>query len=103
RVPNGRRVVPLFATLTFDLRAAEPLLRAVITNAVLEGGEPFALTVRSSSGAQFTNGEYRFTGDYLGEIEPVGTQYSFDWSFTTSTNGEVVWNGMTGWAGGHAW
>src|SRR6266550_8704804 len=61
RVPNGSRVVPLFATLTFDLSAAEPSLTAVITNAVLEGGDPFALTVRSSSGARLVDGAYRFT------------------------------------------
>lgn len=103
RVPNGSRVVPLFATLTFDLSATEPSLTAVITNAVLEGGDPFALTVRSSSGAQLMDGTYRFTGDYLRDIYPLGTQYGFDWRFSTSTNGGVVWNGMTGWGGGHAW
>src|SRR5438034_7007339 len=58
RVPNGSRVVPLFSTLTFDLSAAEPSLTAVITNAVLEGGDPFAPTVRSSSGAQLMDGAY---------------------------------------------
>ena len=42
-------------------------------------------------------------GDYLRDIYPSGTQYLFDWKFSTSTNGEVVWNGLTGWAGGHAW
>src|SRR5512138_1504984 len=52
RVPGGSRDVPFFATLTFDLSAAEPSLTAVITNAVLEGGDPFVLTVRSSSGTQ---------------------------------------------------
>ena len=49
RVPNGSRVVPFCATLTFDLMATPPSLTALIPNAVLEGGEPFALTVRSSS------------------------------------------------------
>ena len=103
RVPNESRIVPMFATLTFDLRAAPPSLTAMITNAVLEGGDPFALTVRSSFGSQQVDGTYRFTGDYLRDIQPSGTQYLFDWRFSTSTNGEVVWNGMTGWAGGHAW
>src|SRR5712671_1132930 len=65
RVPSGSRVVPLFATLTFDLNTKQPTLTAVITNAVLEGGDPFALTVRSSSGARLMDGTYRFTGDYL--------------------------------------
>src|SRR2546429_4185885 len=51
RVPNRSRVVPFFATLAFDLSATEPSLTAVITNAVLEGGEPFSLIVRSSTGA----------------------------------------------------
>jgi hypothetical protein len=102
RVPNGSRVVPLFATLTFDL-GAQPSLAAVIPNAVLEGGDPFALTVRSSSGVQLVDGTFGFTGDYLGDIYPSGTQYMLDWRFSTSTNGGVVWNGITGWAGGHAW
>ena len=103
RVPNRSRVVPLFATLTFDLSAAKPSLIAVITNAVLEGGDPFALTVRSSSGARLMDGTYRFIGDYLRDIYPSGTQYLFDWRFSTSTNGGVVWNGINFWAGGHIW
>jgi hypothetical protein len=103
RVPNGSRVLPLFATLTFDWMPAQPSLTAVITNAVLEGGEPFVLTVRSSSGTQLMDGTYRFTGDYLRDIYPSGTQYLFDWRFSTSTNGQVVWNGTTYWAGGHLW
>jgi hypothetical protein len=93
--------VPLFATLTFDLSATEPSLTAIITNAVLEGGDPFALTVRSSSGAQLMDGTYQFTGDYLRDIYPSG--YLFDWRFSTSTDAGVVWNGITGWAGGHLW
>jgi len=103
RVPNRSRVVPLFATLTFDLSATEPSLIAVITNAVLEGGDPFALTARSSSGVLLTDGAYWFTGDYLRDIYPSGTQYLFDWRFSTSTNGAVVWNGINYWAGGHLW
>src|SRR5207247_1902969 len=51
----------------------------------------------------FTDSSYRFTGDYLRDIYPSGTQYGFDWRFSRSTNGEVVWNGITGWGGGHAW
>jgi hypothetical protein len=103
RVPNGSRVVPFFATLTFGLSAPQLALTAVITNAVLEGGSPFVLTLRSSSGSQLVDGTYRFMGDYLRDIYPSGTQYLFDWSFSTSTNGEVVWNGTTYWAGGHLW
>lgn len=103
RVPNGSRVVPFFATLTFDLGAAQPSLTAVIPNAVLEGGDPFALTVRSSTGVQLIDGTNRFTGDYLRDIDPSGTQYLFDWGFSTSSDGSVVWNGLTGWAGGHIW
>ena len=102
-VTNRSRIVPLAATLTFHLDAAQPSVIAEIPNAVLEGGDPFALTVRSSSGAQLMDGTYRFTGDYLRDIYPSGTQYLFDWRFSTSTNGEVVWNGITGWSGGHAW
>lgn len=101
-VPNGSRVMPLSATLTFDLIAGQPSLTALITNAVLEGGDPFALTVRSS-GAQLTDGTYWFNGDYLREICPSGSQYGFDWRFSTSTNGSVVWNGNIGWWGGHFW
>ena len=103
RVPNRSRVVPLFATLTFDLSATEPSLIAVITNAVLEGGDPFALTARSSSGVLLTDGAYWFTGDYLRDIYPSGTQYLLEWRFSTSTNGAVVWNGINYWAGGHLW
>jgi hypothetical protein len=103
RVPNTSRVVPFSATLTFDLGAAQPSVTALIPNAVLEGGAPFGLTVRSSSGSQLVNGTYRFTGDYLRDLYPSGTQYLFDWSFSTSTNGDVVWNGFAYWAGGHLW
>src|SRR5258708_32916678 len=42
RVPNGSRVVPIFATLSFDLGASQPALTAVITNAGLEGVNPSA-------------------------------------------------------------
>lgn len=103
RVPNGSRMVPLFATLRFDLTSTPPSLTAVMTNAVLEGGDPFALTIRSSSGSRLANGTYRFQGDYLREIYPSGTQYGFDYQFSASTNGEVLWNGMDYWAGGHLW
>ena len=103
RVPNGSRVVPISAALTFDLSAGQPSLTAVISNAVLEGGDPFGLTVRSASWAQLLDGAYRFTGDYMQELYPSGTQYLFDWRFSVSTNGEVMWNGGMGWAGGHFW
>jgi len=102
-VPNGSRVVPISATLTFDLSAASPSVTAVIADAVVEGGDPFALTVRSSSGAQLVDGTCTFTGDYLRDIHPSGTQYLFDWRFSASTNGHVLWNGIIGWAGGHLW
>ena len=103
RVPNGSRVVPFSATLTFDLGDVQPSLAAVIPNAVLEGGDPFALTVRSSSGVRLTDGTYRFEGDYLRELYPAGTQYLFDWRFSTAAAGGVAWNGSMGWAGGHIW
>ena len=103
RVPNGSRVVPFFATLTFDMSGAEPALTAVITNAVLEGGDPFELTVHSSAGSQLGDSGYMFTGDYLDDIYPSGTQYLFDWKFSAATNGSAVWDGTTSWTGGHAW
>ncbi|MBI2929124.1 MAG: hypothetical protein HYY24_25955 [Verrucomicrobia bacterium] len=103
RVPNGSRVVPFSATLTIDLSAAPPSLTATIPNAVLEGGEPFALTARSTSAAQLVHGTYWFTGDYLRDLYPSGTQYLFDWRFSTAADGRVMWNGITGWAGGHIW
>ena len=103
RVPNGSRVVPLSATLTFDFSTTPPSVTAVISNAVLEGGEPFPLTVRSYYGYQLTNGTYRFSGDYLGDISPTGSQYGFDWEFSAPTNGRVTWNGTAGWMGGHIW
>ena len=102
-VTNQTRVVPIFATLTFELNAAQPSLTAMIPNAVLEGEPPLPLTVRSSFGAQDQNGTYHFRGDYLQNIYPSGTQYGFDWRFSTSTNGEIVWNGVIGWWGGRAW
>jgi len=89
--------------VTLDLSVGEPSLTAMIANAVLEGGDPFALTVRSSSGSQLPDGTYRFMGDYLRDLYPSGTQYLFDWGFSASTNGLVVWNGATYWAGGHLW
>lgn len=104
--PNEYRVMPISATLTFDLSTVQPSLpslTAMIPNAVLERGDPFPLTVRSSSGMQLVDGTYRFMGDYLREIYPSGTQYGFDWSFAPSTNGQVVWNGIVGWFGGHIW
>ena len=103
RVPNGSRVVSISATLTFDSSTIPPSLTAEIPNAVLEGGAPFPLTVRSYYGQSLSNGTYQFTGDYLQDIHPSGTQYLFDWSFSASTNGDLVWNGATGWAGGHFW
>src|SRR5262245_31152240 len=85
RVPGGSRIVPLSATLMFDLSTVPPSLTARISNAVLEGGDPFALTVRSDTGGRLADGTYRFTGDYLRDLEPSGTQYGFDWTFSTST------------------
>jgi hypothetical protein len=103
RVPGKSRIVPLSAILTLDLNATPPSLTAVLPNAVVEGGDPFALTVRSSSESQLPDGTYVFTGDYLRDVYPTGTQYAFDWRFSASTNGQVVWSGATYWAGGHLW
>jgi hypothetical protein len=103
RVTNGSRVVPFSATVTLDLAPAPPTLFASIRNAVLEGGQLFALTVHSSSGSQQPDGSYRFGGDYLRDLYPNGTQYLFDWRISTRTNGDVVWNGNIYWAGGHIW
>jgi hypothetical protein len=102
-VPDRSRVVPFSANVTFDLGAAKPSLTAVITDAVLEGGEPFALTVRNASWDQLADGTNRFMGDYLQNIYPSGTQYPFDWRFSALTNGNIVWNGSMYWAGGHSW
>src|SRR5439155_22487294 len=74
RVPNRSRVVRLFATLAFDLSATEPSLTAVITNAVLEGREPFSLLVGSLTGARLTDSLDRCTGGYLRDNDPPGTQ-----------------------------
>src|ERR1044071_798286 len=103
RVPNRSRVVSLSATLTFDLTASPPAVTAMIADAVLEGGDPFPLTVRSETGMRLNDGTYRFDGDYLRDLYPSGTQYYFTWKFSSPTNGEAVWNGSTGWGGGHAW
>jgi hypothetical protein len=88
RVPNGSRIVPLGATVEDRFGRHSPSLTAVITNAVLEGGSPFSLTVRSSSGYQLANNGYRFSGDYLRDIYPSGTQYLFDWSFSRQQTGK---------------
>lgn len=103
RVPNESRVVPFAATLTFDLTADAPSVVAEIANAVIEGGDPFPLTVRSLSGARLPDGSYRFGGDYLRATHPSGTQYLFDWRFSTGADGRLLWNGTIGWAGGHFW
>jgi hypothetical protein len=103
RVTNEIRVVPICTTLTFDLNLAQPSVTAWIPNAVLEGGAPFPLTVRSLSGEKLMDGSYRFSGDYLRDIYPAGTQYLFHWTFAPTADGRVLWNGMTFWAGGHLW
>ncbi|HEY5910353.1 MAG TPA: hypothetical protein VJA21_07090 [Verrucomicrobiae bacterium] len=102
-VPSRSRLVPISATLAFDFSTTPPSLTAEIPNAVLEGGAPFALTVRSYYGYRLSNGAYRFSGDYLRDIYPTGSQYGFDWEFSAPTNGSVVWNGTAGWSGGHIW
>jgi len=103
RVPNPPRVLPCWATFTFDFGATPPSVTAVISTAVLEGGAPFSLTVRSYSGYQLPNGAYRFSGDYLQDLYPTGSQYGFDWEFSAPTNGRMVWNGTAFWGGGHLW
>jgi hypothetical protein len=103
QVPNGSRLVPRSAVLTFDLAAVQPSLTAVIHDAVLEGGGPFELTVRSLTGTQLVDGSYHFTGDYLRDIQPSGSQYIFDWTFSATAGGNPVWSGHTYWAGGHIW
>jgi hypothetical protein len=103
RVPGGSRTVPLTATVTLNLGATPPSLTAVITNAVWEGRAPAPLTVHSFSGTQLTNGTFRFSGDYLRDVYPAGTEYLFDWEFSAGTNGDVLWNGMAYCACGHIW
>ena len=103
RVPNGSRIVPISATMSFDYRTAPPSLTADIPNAVLEGGAPFPLKVQSYYGQSLSNGTNQFTGDYLQDIYPTGSQYGFAWKFFGATNGEITWNGTVGWAGAHTW
>lgn len=110
-VPNENRILPRSATITFDLDATPPSLTAVIHDAVLEGGVPFyseypgpfELTVRSSSGTQLEDGSYSFSGDYMGDLRPTGTQWGFEWRFSEIGAGIIAWNGSTGWWGGHVW
>jgi hypothetical protein len=98
-VTNGSRFVPLFATVRLDFHPGQPSLIGVITNAVQEGvGAPFALTVTNFLAYPVTNGDYSFHGYYV-----PGSQVVFDWRFSTSTNGGVVWNGTTYCACGHIW
>lgn len=102
-VRSRSRVVPISATFTFDFSTTPPSLTAQIPNAVLEGGTPFALTVRSYYGYRLSDGGYRFLGDYLRDMYPTGSQYVFDWKFSAPTNGRVVWDGSADWGGGHIW
>jgi hypothetical protein len=114
-VANGSRFVPLSATLRFDLAGVQPSLEVVIHDAVLEGGSPYAdlwlggrpqpfeLIVRSSFGVQLPDGSYRFGGDYLQDIVPSGSQYIFDWRFSSAGGENPSWTGQTYWAGGHLW
>lgn len=103
RLPNETRIVPWSATLMFDFGATPPSLTALLPNAVLEGDEPFPLTVRSHYGDQLTNGTFRFSGDYLQDLYPTGSQYGFNWEFSTTGDGRLVWNGTAVWEGGHLW
>jgi hypothetical protein len=114
-VTNDSRVVPLTATLTFDLATTPRLMTVVIHDAVLEGGSPYAsfvtggktqpfeLTVRNETWSRMPDGTYQFTGDYLKDIHQTDTQYFFSWQFSTATNGDIVWNGSMYWTGGHIW
>lgn len=102
-LPSGSRTLPITATLAFDFSTTPPSLTAEIPNAVLEGGAPFPLTVRSSYGYRLSNGTYRFSGDYLRDLSPAGSPYAFGWDFSTLADGTMVWNGSAGWTGGHIW
>ncbi len=100
RISAGVRVVPISATFHLDPTATTPEMTGLISNAVLEGGSPFELSVRSVSGVPLPGGSVRFTGDYLPAMD---SGYFFDWTFTPSTNGELIWSGSSLWAGGHLW
>lgn len=103
RVPGWKRVVPLSAILSFDSLETQPRVTATFANAVLEGGEPFPLTIHSSSGQRVVDGIYQFSGDYLQELHSAGTQYLFTWTFSVNEDGSLTWEGNIGWAGGHIW
>ena len=51
------------------LLPSPPSLTAYIPDAVLEGGDPFLVTVQSSSGWRLNHGTDRFDGDYLRDVE----------------------------------
>jgi len=89
-VPNELRSVPRSATVTLDLEATPPSMTAVLYDAVLEGSDPFELTVYSTTGELLTNEVYRFRGNYGNR-----TSYYFDWNFSAISNGIVVWYGET--------
>lgn len=98
RIINGSRFVPLVAMVTLNFNSAQATLTGVISNAVLEGGAPFELAVTNFLAYPVTNGNYKFHGYYM-----PGSQYVFDWTFSTTTNGGVVWNGNTYCGCGHIW
>jgi len=104
--PKEKRLTPVSATITLGLGTAEPSLTAWMPNAPVEDrfeGAPFPLTVKDSEGARLPDGSYRFSGDYLKEIHPQGTQYLYEWTFSPLAGGRVLWNGRIFWAGGHIW
>lgn len=96
--PGQSHTHPFSATVTFDLEAEPPSLIATIYNAVLERSDPFMLTVHSDTSYRLANGSYRFDGHYIPD-----SQYFFSWTFSTDANGQLLWNGDAGWAGGHIW
>lgn len=96
--PGQTYTHPFSATVTFDLEADPPSLTATIYNAVLERSDPFILTVQSDTFFRLANGSYRFDGPFI-----RNSQYFFSWTFSTNANGQLLWSGDAGWAGGHIW
>lgn len=91
----GTVELPLDVTIQFSEDVPASSLTARIEKpiiGVLDGtGPPFLPFPILTEGS-------RFLGKYSGAL--LESQYLFDWSFELHDNGELLWNGTVGWAGG---
>jgi hypothetical protein len=92
-------VIPIDVSFRFPIESPTSQLSAIIHKpiiSVLPSGEQifpnglqYPMAVRGTS----YNGR-----DFHGDL--MGSPYLFDWTIERAANGELVWNGIVGWAGG---